>query len=305
MISLSTSAFYRNAATKFAELRTQTGSLQVQIATGQRLERSSDDPVAAAQLRQLARADAWRKVDTENAQRAATDLALADDAMGSMADYVIRARELATQATASTLTAQQRGFIGRELTSIREGLLSLANARDSAGHALFGGETDQQAYALDPATGTIGYVGTASPDDIGLGDGQSVTRSVIGPQFLTFQTSAGTTDLFAAVGALADAMSAPSADPIAAASEAVTTLDKGLQAVTTAQTVVGARLNWIDFNTSRLERQSELSADEEARVGGADLAGAITRLQHAVTVLEASQSSFAKLAGLSLFSVID
>ena len=45
-------------------------------------------------------------------------------------------------------------------------------------------------------------------------------------------------------------------------------------------------------------------ADERAAVGGADLATTMTRLQEVMTVLEASQASFVRLSGLSLFNML-
>jgi flagellar hook-associated protein 3 FlgL len=44
--------------------------------------------------------------------------------------------------------------------------------------------------------------------------------------------------------------------------------------------------------------------EERETIGGADLATTITRLQEVMTVLEASQASFVKLSGLSLFTML-
>ena len=55
MINLSTGAFYERSTSQIGTLRAKAESLQQQIGTGERLERSSDDPVAAARLRMLAR----------------------------------------------------------------------------------------------------------------------------------------------------------------------------------------------------------------------------------------------------------
>ena len=41
-----------------------------------------------------------------------------------------------------------------------------------------------------------------------------------------------------------------------------------------------------------------------ADVGGADIAVTMTRLQETLTILEASQASFVRLANLSLFSML-
>ena len=57
MINLSTGAFYERGSRQIGALRAQAESLQQQIGTGERLERSSDDPVAAARLRMLSRTE--------------------------------------------------------------------------------------------------------------------------------------------------------------------------------------------------------------------------------------------------------
>ena len=51
MTTISTSAFYERSTRAIADLRAQAEALQAAIGTGSRLTRSSDDPVAAAQLR--------------------------------------------------------------------------------------------------------------------------------------------------------------------------------------------------------------------------------------------------------------
>lgn len=161
IINNSTSAFFERSILGMGALRQQAETLQKQLDTGQRLTQSSDDPVAASQMRQLQRADALAKIDTANADRAKTDLSLADTALTSISSYITRAKELATQAGNGTLSASQRASIGQELDQIHSGLVALANSRNSAGHALFGGQAAGNAYTLD-ASGNAVYAGTAS-----------------------------------------------------------------------------------------------------------------------------------------------
>jgi flagellar hook-associated protein 3 FlgL len=78
----------------------------------------------------------------------------------------------------------------------------------------------------------------------------------------------------------------------------------GLDAITTAQTVVGSRLSWIDLSVERQQTMSEARSSEQADIGAPELASAITRLQQLSVVLEASQASFSKLANLSIFDVL-
>lgn len=302
-ISTSTSAFFERASLGIAELRKQAEELQAQMSSGQRLKNSSEDPVAASRLRTLSRTDSFSGIEMANANRASADLTLADTALSSFAAYITRVKELATQAANGTLTGPQRAGLGAELAQIHGNLVALANSKDSMGHALFGGETAGDAYSLD-ALGNATYVGTASAGELPLGDGQSVGRSLTGPEFLNFDVGGVPTNLMAVVKDLAEALQGGVADPAAAARNALGALDSGLDAVTTGQTLVGSRLAWIDLTISRHENLGELRASEQSEIGTPDIAGTIVRLQQAMMVLEASQASFAKLASLSLFDVI-
>ncbi len=56
--------------------------------------------------------------------------------------------------------------------------------------------------------------------------------------------------------------------------------------------------------SERRENNAERIAEERLNVGGADIATTMTRLQETMTVLEASQAGFVRLANLSLFSML-
>ena len=303
LFATSTSAFYDRAKLDLTSLRTQAEDLQSQISSEKRLTKSSDDPLAASQLRALSRADALAKVDTDAASRATTDLNLVDSALTQFASYVTRAQELATQAATSTLTSTQRASIGSELTQIQGNLVALSNSRDSAGHALFGGDSAGDAYKID-AAGNASYIGTGSAGQLSLGDGQSVTRTMTGPEFLSFSVNGTPTDLMAVVKTLGDTLQAGGAGATSAARTALDALGTGLDSITTAQTVIGARLSWIDLNTQRQTAMGETRSNQQSDLGATDMTASLTRLQELSTVLQASQASFAKLSGLSLFSLI-
>ncbi|MBO6769490.1 MAG: flagellar biosynthesis protein FlgL [Erythrobacter sp.] len=302
MINLSTGAFYERGTRQIGTLRARAESLQQQIGTGERLERSSDDPVAAARLRMLARNERIANVDTRNSQLAEADLSLTDQTLGSIADVVVRVRELAVQASGETLSDEQRASIGIEIAGLRENLVLLANSRNIAGHALLGGQTAGAAYVDDGTS--VKFVGSTSVTPLEIGEGQSVIPGMTGPDIFEFDATNGPTDLFAVLGGLAAALSAGGQAAADASSAALADLDAGLEKVTTAQTVVGSRLNWIDLMAERRENNAERIADERLDVGGADIAVTMSRLQETMTVLEASQASFVRLANLSLFSML-
>lgn len=302
MTTVSTSAFYERSNLQLGTLRRSAEKLQGQIGSGERLARSSDDPVAAARLRDLSRQERLTKVDTANSDRATSDLRLADAALSEVANIVIRTRELATQASNSTLGDSDRALIGAEIDQLRQGLLTLSNARDVSGHSLFGGEEVGKAYT--ESAGTITYQGTGTPPLVDLGAGQSVERGLIGPDIFAFDNGGTATDLFETLDNLAAGLSGGSGSAITASNDALTALEAGLEKVTTSQTIIGSRMGFVETIAERRDNSSLLIADEQAKVGGADLASTISRLQETLTVLEASQASFVRLSSISLFSLL-
>ena len=304
MTTVSTSAFYDSAIFSMNALRTQANDLQQQISTGNKLTSAADDPVAAARMRALTRADSLTQIDTSNADTAKSDLTLADDTLTNFATIVTRIRELATQASNATVNDAQRAGIGAEVSALRQNLVSLANSKDSRGASLFGGNGAGQAYALD-ASGNASYTGAATSDPISLGNGLTVTRGVTGPEFLNFKSGGAATDLLTLVKNLGDALQGTgSTTPQAAAQAALDPLQAATDAISTAQTIVGSRLSWIDTTTSIRDQLTQQRSTDEASVGGTDIASTVSRLQQTMTILQASQSSFVKLAGLSLFDSI-
>ena len=67
----STAAFFERSLMDLTALRKQAEETQAEMSSGERLQRSSDDPVAASRLRQLARADVFDDIDTAATNRAA------------------------------------------------------------------------------------------------------------------------------------------------------------------------------------------------------------------------------------------
>lgn len=303
-ISTSTSAFYERSSMDIADLRARAEGLQSDLSRGQRIARSSDDPVGASRLRQLQRADATSQIDVANAAKATTNLQLTDSALGSFADYVTRIQELTTQAANGTMTDAERAGIGAEIGQIRSNMIQLANSRDVEGGALFGGQSAGDAYAV-AANGTATYTGTGAAGDLPLGDGQNVTRGLTGPEFLAFPAGSSSPDLLTALKTLSDALQAGGAAAQQAARDGLAALGQGMDQITTAQTVVGTRLAWVDLTTERRTNLTEMRSNEETQVGGTDIASTVARLQETMTVLEASQASFTKLASLSLFSLLN
>lgn len=307
MTNVSTSAFYQNAIASMTDLRKQTEKLQAQIDTGSTIQHSRDNPLAAAQMRALQAADTLASADKANTSAAKTQLTQTDDTLSQFTDILSQITTLTTQAASSTLSDSQRASVGQQIGAYYDSLANLANTKDAQGNPLFGGQATGNAYTFDPTTGAPTYNGTTTASTLSLGPGLSVTTGVTGPEFLDFQSGGVSKNLLTTVKTLANTLQNPSstAAAVAAAKNALDDLGAATASVSASQTVVGARLDWITTTTNMQTQTAAQRATREADVGGTDLAATIAKLSQQMTVLQAAQSSFVKVANLSLFSMLN
>ena len=302
--SSSTATFYSTAAEQISSLQSQVNAVDNSISSGSKFASASQDPMAAAQMRMLQLQDAKATADTASSNRASANLQLADSTMTSMINDINQARQLTTQAATGTLNDSQRASIGKQLSQIQQNLISLANTRDANGNALFGGGVSGDAYATD-ASGNVSYVGAPTSQTLPIGGGQTVQVSLTGPEVLNMTDAGGNaTNLLSTLGTLASALQTGGGSAQTAASTALTSLSNGLDAVTTAQTVIGSRESWLALNAQNQTAASTARATEESQVGDTDVSTAAIKMQELTTALQASQSCFVRLSSLSLFSVI-
>jgi len=263
----------------------------------------SDDPLAASRLRALAREDRMADVRDTNADSAVATLETASSVITQMSDRIIRARELAVQAGSNTLGDNDRELIAIELDEIRNSLIDLANQTDASGNPLFGGRAPAPAFS-DDGSGAIVYNGSSEVDTVEIGLGVEIERGVTGPNVVQFSANGAQTDAFAFIAQLTADLRGASADPAAAARDAAIGFEGALDSMSRSQTVLGARLAWIDTVQFGAVARDEARTQEQSELGDVDLAEAITQLQQTLTTLEASQASFARVSSLSLFDLI-
>jgi len=303
MTGISTHSFYERSIGNMTSLRARAETLQTQIATEQRLQRASDDPVAARQLRRLAADDTMAAVYKNNAAVAAADLGLAEDAIDQLSNLTIRAQELATQAATGTINDAQRKIIGDELEQIHTSMVAIMNTRDSSGNPLFGGAANGPAYAV-AADGSASYAGSGQPAELDVGGGIVISRGLTGPDLLNYSVGGTPTDLLSVVRGLAVSVQAGAPGAASDARTALDSLTAGLDTLSAGQAVIGARQGRVELAVTLAIDQAEARAADRIRLGETDMPTAIAELQEAMTILEASQASFTKLSSLSLFDYL-
>lgn len=303
VINNSSSAFYERTLQQMAGLRRVAEDAQRQISTGERLARSSQDPVASAQLRLLARSERLAEIEVGNADLAAQELTASSDVLETVANAMIRVRELVLASASDLSGAVEREAVAAEIEQLRAGALASANSLSLGGRPLFGGEGTGAAYLVD-AAGTATYAGTAASGSLEITTDVRIERGLTGPEVFAFTDQSGPTDVFAFLAALVADLRGGVGDPVAAAQTAVGGIDNAIETLSRAQAVLGARLGWVDTVAEAQVARQEARSQQQGQLGGVDLAVTITRLQQTLNVLEASQASFARLSSLSLFDEI-
>ncbi len=299
-----TQSLFDRGAASMNRLTVEADRLQTQISTGRRLTAPSDDAAGWRQLATLRRANADQIADTASVRLAQGLLASSDGALEGIETQLQRARELAIQASNGTLSDPQKQSIATALDAIVEDMLKLANTTDARGYPLFGGASGDAAYAR-AGDGTIAFVGAGDASAIPIGDGASVEATTSGERiFAGIATPAGSTDIFAIVQGLANAIRTGGAASATASSEAIDSLKTSIDSVAAGRASVGARAARLDIESQRL---ADVAVDRKALQGAiedTDIATTIAELQKTLTVLSATQASFTKLTSMSLFDYL-
>jgi flagellar hook-associated protein 3 FlgL len=295
---VSTQQTYARVTAYMSKLTAEADTAQTQIATGKKVLTPSDDPGAYRQIVSLKRAEADDQAYGANIALAQSVLGQSSDTLTSVETQLQRAQELFTSAANGTLSDSDRSAIARELGSIRDALMGLANSRDTRGQPIFGGADGAAPYAQD-ADGTIRYVATGQPADIPIGTQTRVSGGVTGDQAF----AAGDKDMFAVIAEFAAALET-GADVTAAAETAVKGVTDSLESVNLARTSIGARTARLELDVERLVDASEAREADRSELEDVDVATAVTQLQRTLTILQATQASFTKLSQLSLFDYL-
>ncbi len=293
-MQVSTSLFYDRAATAMDRLSARTDTLQTQISTGKKLPAPSDDSAAYFRLRGRAQGSADAVAHDGNLDLAAAVLQQGDTTLGSIAQQLQRAQELVIQARSGTQDGTAQNAIAAELDAIRDQLVTLGNTTDSRGQPLFGG-ADGGAAVTANVDGTFSFASTL-PSAIPVGGGATVQPNETAAR--VFQ--AGGTDMLAALTAASAALRG-GATPSDATMDAI---GAAHTQVVTVQTSLGARAARVEIEQAA---SKQAGIDREAARSGledTDITAAITELQKTMTVLSATQASFTKLQGLSLFDYL-
>ena len=130
---IATANSYDTTINNLIKRQTELSAQQERISTGKRVQRASDDPVAAV-LSETAQNRLSRvQADLRALEASRTSLSQAESALGESGELIQQAREIMISAGNPTYGASERESLAKNLEGLREQLLSVANRRDGSG----------------------------------------------------------------------------------------------------------------------------------------------------------------------------
>ena len=170
---ISTQLLFQQGLNGILDAQESLATTQRQLATGQRVNQPSDDPIAAARIQELERAVAQQDVYVNNIGRVRQRLNAEEDALSSAGEVIQRVRELAVQASSDTVNESDRQLIAVELRERRDQLIAIANTRDGDGEYLFAG-SQSTTRPFVAAAGGVDYVGDSVQRELLIGPGTTM-----------------------------------------------------------------------------------------------------------------------------------
>lgn len=195
---ISSSAVHNSAVAQIMKQQSQLSRTQNQVASGKRVEKPGDDPIAATRILDLERNQKEIDQYQANSDLLASRLSVGEQSLANIDNVLTRVRELVLQANNASTDATARASIATEIRSRTQELMDIANARDASGEFLFAGYSTGSAPFARTGAG-VTYTGDQGIRSLQIGANQKIADGFPGSQVFvnipegngTFTTSQG------------------------------------------------------------------------------------------------------------------
>ncbi len=316
---IATSMAYSQGVSAMNTQNFNLNKTMLQMSTGKRIVVPSDDPSGSARVLGLNQAKSRTEKFQENISTTRSSLEIEETAINSVVNVLQRVRELTIQANNDTYDSVQRADIAKEVKQQLGALLGLANTSNGNGEFLFAGFDNRNQPFVNNA-GNIEYRGDQGQQLLQIGPTRQIASGDNG--FDVFMDIRGTDNgvnssnspvsVFAIVGELQTVLNSNAGSPTAVPAEGfhdsmnriIANLDVAIGHIVDKQATIGARLNAIESQANVNEDYLVQLASTLSDTQDLDYTEAISRLQQQQIGLQASQQTFTKIQGLSLFNFL-
>jgi flagellar hook-associated protein 3 FlgL len=301
-MQISTKQFFDNQLKSMQDLQADINKVQQQISSGKEQSKPSDDPIVFSQTSrlqlQLGNLDQYSR----NITLASTRLNQQSSVIGQAANISTRLQELVLQGANDTMSVSDRQALATEMQNLSDQLVDLGNTTDQNGQAIFGGFRAQAPVFTKDGNGIVHYSGDNGVPEVDIGDGVKALAGTDGTSTFMSVRTPGESNPRSVFDIVHDAITTLKAGK--STSGNVSEMKATVDHFSNAQTVAGSELNRLDaqntVNTnSTLTLKTTLSTLQDT-----DMEKAATEFSQKSLALNASQQTFAKIAGLSLFNYL-
>jgi flagellar hook-associated protein 3 FlgL len=249
---------YTEVLRNLSNITSQHAEAARQAASGIRVGKPSDDPIAAAELARLRASSSQTSAHLSAINTVRGDAELTESVLAEAGDILTRLKEIAMQGSNGGLGADERQALGVEVAGLKEALLQLGNTRGTRGYLFSGSLVNTAAFSSAGA-----FQGNDQDHVVPIGNSTPTTVSTSGADAFVV---AGGRNVFADIDALAAALGANDEAGIRASLDSV---DASHAQLVNARARSGLVLSKLDASQSVL---SSLDTEQNRRAQAAGAA---------------------------------
>jgi flagellar hook-associated protein 3 FlgL len=249
---------YTEVLRNLSNITSQHAEAARQAASGIRVGKPSDDPIAAAELARLRASSSQTSAHLSAINTVRGDAELTESVLAEAGDIFTRLKEIAMQGSNGGLGADERQALGVEVVGLKEALLQLGNTRGTRGYLFSGSLVNTAAFNAAGA-----FQGNDQDHVVPIGNSTPTTVSTSGADAFVV---AGGRNVFADIDALATALGANDEAGIRASLDSV---DASHAQLVNARARSGLVLSKLDASQSVL---SSLDTEQNRRAQAAGAA---------------------------------
>lgn len=273
----------------------QADTASLQMATGSRINKPSDDPAGAAEMvfnkSEGSRADTFLR----SATSVSGLLQTADSTLSSVVTALQRAISLGVEGANGTLSDTDRADVANELSGIQQQLLSLANT-DYQGEFIFSGTATVQPFIADNSSASgVTYNGNNGSNNVQVGENYSLQINLPGSQVFTSPSG----NVFQSIADLIGALKSNTN-----VGAAVSGVSQAYNYVTGQRVFYGNALNQLQTQQNYLNSEKVDLATAGNSISATDMAAAATTFSQSQIAMNAELASISRISQTSLFDYL-
>ena len=304
-MKISTKLLFDRASNQMSLVQNKLADSQAQLAQGKQILKPSDSPDQAAIVQRLKSLLSKQDSFQNSLSTMRSRLELEDSTLRSATGLLVRAKEIAVQAANDTLSTVNRQALGSELSAVRDQLLSLANTTDTNGTFLFSGSRSKYPpFAAKNAGEPPTYRGDQTKMSVMVGEQRSIPINRTGTETFVSINRTGSNQAVGFFEVMDDLVNGIYSSDGAAMQQGIKEMTDLMNGLTLAHADIGTDMNVVDQQSSVVEDTILNLKTTMSSVEDLDYAAAITKMNQQMLSLEAAQSSFSKMAQLTLFNYL-